>query len=382
MPRRRNTWWARVTTSGGRPSRSRRGTRRSRCTRISAEVRDSAALIARVIASKSASLRSRWVQLGCFAITNLASRSPVLSPSPAPTRAAAAGTAAAAREPTVTASTAAKAPAPAEAAASPPSAIPAAAGLCPAPPARRVAALVRGFPREPTDGHRHEREQDEQVEVGAPALLASLRRLGQAPELLGGRARLDALEHGDRRRLEPGRVLPLAEAGHDHVADDLRGLGVGQRALEPVADLDPQLSVLDEDDEEDAVVELLLAQAPLLEEAVRDVLEVLAVERFEAGDRHLGAGGALALGQEGLDALALGRGKEPGVVVQPCRRRRRQDEGDGESYREKQTRTSPWARSPRRAPPRRTPWTGSPRIAPRPSPGTAAAAYCSRAPPG
>src|SRR5215467_11267745 len=77
MPRRRNTWWALVTTSRGRPNRSRRGTRRSRCTRISAEVRDSAALIARVIASKSASLRNCCVQLGCLAITSPVALSPV-----------------------------------------------------------------------------------------------------------------------------------------------------------------------------------------------------------------------------------------------------------------------------------------------------------------
>src|SRR5947209_16238330 len=73
MPRRRNTCRARVMTSGARPSKSRRGTRRSRCTRISAEVRDSAVLIARVTASKSASLRNCRVQLGCFAITSFRS---------------------------------------------------------------------------------------------------------------------------------------------------------------------------------------------------------------------------------------------------------------------------------------------------------------------
>src|SRR5262245_7839212 len=78
------------------------------------------------------------------------------SPSPASARAAPAGAPAAAREATAAAPTAAEATAAAEAAPTPPSVIPAAAGLCPAPSARRVAALVRRFPRETADGQRDE----------------------------------------------------------------------------------------------------------------------------------------------------------------------------------------------------------------------------------
>jgi hypothetical protein len=155
----------------------------------------------------------------------------------------------------------------------------------------------------------------------------------------------------------------LAEAGRDRAEDDLRGLGVGQHSFEPVPHLEPQLSILHEHDEEHAVVELLLTEAPLLEEPVRDVLEALAVERREHRDRHLRSGGSLAVGQEGLDPIALGRGQQTGIVVQPGGRRWRQNEGDGEDNREKQTRTSPWGRSPRRAPPRRMPWVDSPRSA-------------------
>src|SRR5437867_374009 len=83
MPSRLNTCWARDRTSGGL-RKSRRGTRRSRCTRISADVRASAVLIARVIASKSASLRNRRVQLGCLAIHQLplAPPPPELPPPP------------------------------------------------------------------------------------------------------------------------------------------------------------------------------------------------------------------------------------------------------------------------------------------------------------
>src|SRR5712691_7385264 len=51
-----------------RAPKKRRGRRRSRCTRISAEVRDSAALIASLIASKSVALRNRRVHFGGVAI--------------------------------------------------------------------------------------------------------------------------------------------------------------------------------------------------------------------------------------------------------------------------------------------------------------------------
>src|SRR5437667_1368625 len=51
-----------------RAPKKRRGRRRSRCTRISAEVCDSAALMASLTASKSVMPRNRRVHLGCFAI--------------------------------------------------------------------------------------------------------------------------------------------------------------------------------------------------------------------------------------------------------------------------------------------------------------------------
>ena len=131
----------------------------------------------------------------------------------------------------------------------------------------------------------------------------------------------------------------LAEAWRDRLTDDLPRLGVRQRGLEPVANLESQLSVLDEHDEEDAVVEAFLAEAPLLEERARDVLQILTLERSEHRDRHLRARGSLALGQERFEPRALGRRQEPGVVVHPAGRYLRQNEGDGEDSREEQART-------------------------------------------
>src|SRR5207247_3762555 len=85
--------------------------------------------------------------------------------------------------------------------------------------------------------------------------------------------------------------------------------------LETVADLEAQLPVLGEDHEEHAVVEPLLAEPPLLEEPVGDVLEALALERAEDRDRHLGTRGALVSGELRLEPRALGSREQPRVIV-------------------------------------------------------------------
>ena len=107
---------------------------------------------------------------------------------------------------------------------------------------------MRGFPRQPADGQRDEREKNEQVEIRARVVPPPLRR--PPLQLLGRRrARLDALVGGDRGGLEPRRVTLLSKARRDRAADDLRGLGVGQHPFEPVPDLEAKLSILDEHDE-------------------------------------------------------------------------------------------------------------------------------------
>src|SRR5258706_547609 len=80
----------------------------------------------------------------------------------------------------------------------------------------------------------------------------------------GRRTTADAREHGVHRGVETGGVALLPEARGDDVADDRGGDGVGDHGLETVADLDPQLPLLQEDDEEDAVAEALAADLPPL----------------------------------------------------------------------------------------------------------------------
>ena len=87
--------------------------------------------------------------------------------------------------------------------------------------------------------------------------------------------------------------------------EDTASVSVG---LEPVADLDAHLPVVEEDQEDDAVVEALRADPPGLGEPDREVLEALAVERAEDGDDHLIATAPLALDELLLEPIAVARG--------------------------------------------------------------------------
>src|SRR5207249_10715209 len=188
-------------------------------------------------------------------------------------------------------------------------------------------------------GHSDQRQEREQIDLRGALTLpwTSITRLGLdwPPRAPGG----DPLVHRDGAGLEPRGVALLAEARRDRVPDDLIGLRVRQHGLETVTNLDPELAVLDEHDQQHAVVEPLVTETPLLEEPVRDVLDALALERAEERDRHLCAGGRFALGQERPEPLALGRLQEPRVVVHAAGRSGRQDERDRKDNREEQARS-------------------------------------------
>ena len=70
-----------------------------------------------------------------------------------------------------------------------------------------------------------------------------------------------------------------AEGRHHGVLDDQLGVQVGQRAFEPVADLDAHLAVVLGDQQQDAVVLAGLAEPPGAEQPVGVGLDRLAVER-------------------------------------------------------------------------------------------------------
>ena len=128
---------------------------------------------------------------------------------------------------------------------------------------------------------------------------------GSAVRALDGR--LDRVEAG----ADALGDLALAEAGGDHVAENRRRHRIRQRRLEPVADLDAHLPVVEEDQEDHAVVEVLPPDAPGLGEPDREVLEALPVERSEDGDDDLIATAPLALDELLLEPIALGRVSAP-----------------------------------------------------------------------
>jgi hypothetical protein len=97
---------------------------------------------------------------------------------------------------------------------------------------------------------------------------------------------------------------------------------VGQRALQPVADLDAHAPVVAGDEKQDAVILAGLAEAPVAEQAVGIGLDRLATEVGNGGDddlvrRFLLEGGEL-LRQRGFG----GRVDQVGVVDYPAGQRR------------------------------------------------------------
>src|SRR5207244_12632709 len=133
-----------------------------------------------------------------------------------------------------------------------------------APPAARVAvaleepARAERFLQEDDRDHAEDAEETDEADQRRPSAFA----LGAARPRRG--LGLDPLEDAGHGRFEPGRVLSLPEAGRDPLPDDFSRHHVGDGRLEPVADLDPNLSILDEHEQDQSVVETLLADPPLL----------------------------------------------------------------------------------------------------------------------
>src|SRR5204862_878188 len=174
----------------------------------------------------------------------------------------------------------------------------AAAATTAAPEDRRVRAPAAAVGGDGTlrgsqgaeDRHAEDAEEQREQEDGGG--------IGRAPWRGATRRRrsrttADAREHGVHRGVETGGVALLTEARCDDVADDRRGDGVGDHRLETVADLDPQLPLLQKDDEEDAVAEALAADLPPLFEPDGDVLDAVALERGKDRHEHLDAAPAL-----------------------------------------------------------------------------------------
>ncbi len=110
--------------------------------------------------------------------------------------------------------------------------------------------------------------------------------------------------HAAAHRLEAGEqaigVAILAESRLIDVDDDAFAECVGERAFQPVADFDAHLALVGRDHDEQAVVLVGPAEAPLFEGLERRVLDAVALQA--AGDEDGGPDAVLAA-QLG-DALA------------------------------------------------------------------------------
>src|SRR5512143_1648441 len=190
------------------------------------------------------------------------------SVSPAAGGAAAAGRAAAAREATPSAS------GPASPASRPSSAAEATEAAAARPPA----ASAECPPQAPIAAreHREDHEDEEEEErAGAPlnrearASPRSFVHCRAGPLVLALRRR----DHRVDARLDSSRIVVSAESRDDLVFDDALRRDVRQHALETVSHLDPQLAVIDEHEQNGAVVLLRLSDPPLLVRADGEVLE-------------------------------------------------------------------------------------------------------------
>ena len=134
-----------------------------------------------------------------------------------------------------------------------------------------------GWPRRATRAHD---EEDDQAGHEEPAEAPALpRRARGRPRRHAARQRPERRQHLHARLVEPVAVASGAEGRGQHVADDARGLGVGELALDAVPHLDADLAVVDGHHQQHAVVAPGVAQLPGLGDADGEVLDGLAVQR-------------------------------------------------------------------------------------------------------
>jgi hypothetical protein len=182
-----------------------------------------------------------------------------------------------------------------------------------------------------------------------------------APLPLGGRGRLaaeDPLERAGHRDDAAG-VVPGGEAGLDGRRQDAARDRVRDLVLQAVPDLEAHLPVVQEGEEDHAVVEPLAPDLPRLGAAHREVLERLALERGHEDRDHLVAGALLDGRQAGIGVGERRRSDHAGEVGEvaarrrrhlECRRRRRDQAERGAEPGAHRARTAPSApgRSPAR----------------------------------
>src|SRR6188508_445906 len=125
-----------------------------------------------------------------------------------------------------------------------------------------------------TDDRKNEEEGQQPRQAGDVLCGCAARRRRQ-------RFPVDDAHHPVHGGGDPAVEIAAPELRYDILVDDAVGDRVGQCAFEPVADFDPDLAVLQGDEEQRAVIDALPAELPGLRHAKRVLLDCL---RFGRGN--------------------------------------------------------------------------------------------------
>ncbi len=205
---------------------------------------------------------------------------------------------------------------------------------------------------------------------------------------LGQRLALDHAQDAIDAGVDAAVIIAALEGRGDVLLDDAIGRRVGQRALEPVADLDAHLAIIERDDQQDAVVHLLAAELPLLDDADRILVDLLGLRRRHDQHGHLAALRLLErcqlrlerrdlVGRERAGGVGDARGERRDRRERLCatrsrdeQRHRRHEGGRGQSQR-----TGQGARHRERSPRPRASARARARLSSWPGPGAVAGAW-------
>ena len=98
--------------------------------------------------------------------------------------------------------------------------------------------------------------------------MPALHALGELGRI-AGEHELDAFAPS----LMPPAIVAVAEARQNRAVDDDVRHGIGENWLEPAADLDAHFALIGSDDQEDAVILLLGADAPMAAKLIAEILD-------------------------------------------------------------------------------------------------------------
>src|SRR5450755_4509185 len=163
------------------------------------------------------------------------------------------------------------------------------------------------------------------IKVGAVKPWLRLQRRGRRRQ----RLTFDYPDDPGDARENPAGKIAASKARRDDLVDDAFRGGVGQRAFEPVADLDAKLAVVLGDDKQRAVVDLLATDLPGFRDPQRILLDGLGLSGRHDQHRDLAAFPRLEIPQRLVQRGDFVAGKRPGPIDDPPDQRRHRDVGKG-----------------------------------------------------